>query len=874
MSTQPQTQNRATLLPSVLPVQAGLLQRQCACGQHTNGGECEACRKQNESALRRAAVNPAPVNNVSPIVHDVLNSPGQPLDADIRSFMEPRFGQDFSGVRVHTDAKAAESAQAVNALAYTVGKNVVFGAGQYAPETMTGKKLMAHELTHVVQQGQSLRSAHVAINEPGDEHEQEAEEVAAKVMTSEAETSKRLSRSFLTPPTATLLSRIGRVSSLMMQRQSVQMASGRFVGNIPGALNNLREEVLQAMDRLHLLWSITNDEYNLEYPVVSALPPGSSVPTGSIPHTIAALRRNEAPTMNPPVAQHFLNLTFSANVGRGQTNNRADIYALQDALHVDWHITNTDYSTERTAVNALATPTVPDGIIPKTIAGIAKLKASIVAGSFRRDLFLGTHAVTPTEHAQVEAILTPGATLAPGAPPVMGAPPPPPVVVPPAAMTGAGVGGPFETAMIASLKANVGRWASNFRTLKASSGQPAFPIPSASNIAVAAQQETERYFAPYIRVASRAPADIYHPGAYSLTAKLGDESARPLTGGNRAGWTGYWMTLRAGCPLPPCGQGVLDSYHVVPTRTPDSAEYTRVLNLFATDPANQTDIDDAIHSWPAEAGTGTVFIQPYVVSTPTELRRNRWDVFTTLIHEMMHILAHPNFERTALLIGGTARKYLTEGFAEVMRHELWDGRGQLKARLASPENAPLRQQVEGASYPYDPSVVKYHSDYAEYNEAKQIDAKVGHENAKAAYFLGHTELLGLGAGTQSVSPLAGVALYSGTESANADVIVAEPGDTYATIQSRTNAPAGGILDSGGVVLPVGAPIAAGTRLRVPGIRWVYAVQSDTLGSIARQHNVQLADLARANSLPPGTPETHTFAVGTRVLIPVHTPILP
>src|SRR5947209_15066228 len=79
------------------------------------------------------------------------NNSGQPLDAGTRAFMESRFGHDFSRVRVHTDSRAAESAQAINALAYTVGRNVVFGRGQYAPGTSEGSKLLAHELTHVVQ---------------------------------------------------------------------------------------------------------------------------------------------------------------------------------------------------------------------------------------------------------------------------------------------------------------------------------------------------------------------------------------------------------------------------------------------------------------------------------------------------------------------------------------------------------------------------------------------------------------------------------------------------------------------------------------------------------------------------------------------------
>jgi hypothetical protein len=86
------------------------------------------------------------------IVHDVVRTPGRPLDAQTRGFMEPRFGHDFSQVRVHSDASAAESARAVDALAYTFGKHVVFGAGRYVPATGEGRWLLAHELAHVVQQ--------------------------------------------------------------------------------------------------------------------------------------------------------------------------------------------------------------------------------------------------------------------------------------------------------------------------------------------------------------------------------------------------------------------------------------------------------------------------------------------------------------------------------------------------------------------------------------------------------------------------------------------------------------------------------------------------------------------------------------------------
>ncbi len=162
---------------------SSLLQRTCACGQYTiAGGECEACRKTREGTMQRAVVSSAPVNVVPPVVHSVLSSPGQPLDAGTRTFMEPRFGHDFSQVRVHTDERAVESTRAVNALAYTVGKDVVFGAGQHAPGTSEGRKLLAHELTHVVQQASNTFQGITKISQPGDVHEQEANRVAEQVV--------------------------------------------------------------------------------------------------------------------------------------------------------------------------------------------------------------------------------------------------------------------------------------------------------------------------------------------------------------------------------------------------------------------------------------------------------------------------------------------------------------------------------------------------------------------------------------------------------------------------------------------------------------------------------------------------------------------
>ena len=91
--------------------------------------------------------------DIPPVVHDVLSTPGQPLDPSARAYFEPRFGHDFAQVRVHRDAVAARSAEAIGAKAYTAGAHIVFGDGRYDTACASGQRLLAHELTHVVQQG-------------------------------------------------------------------------------------------------------------------------------------------------------------------------------------------------------------------------------------------------------------------------------------------------------------------------------------------------------------------------------------------------------------------------------------------------------------------------------------------------------------------------------------------------------------------------------------------------------------------------------------------------------------------------------------------------------------------------------------------------
>src|SRR5437763_12003279 len=125
--------------------------------------KCAVCEREekDEKRVQKQAAGPAEasIGEAPASVHAALRSPGQPLDAASRAYFEPRFGQEFGNVRVHTGMSAARSARDVSAHAYTVGQNIVFATGRFAPATQTGRRLIAHELTHVVQQDGSQNAS-------------------------------------------------------------------------------------------------------------------------------------------------------------------------------------------------------------------------------------------------------------------------------------------------------------------------------------------------------------------------------------------------------------------------------------------------------------------------------------------------------------------------------------------------------------------------------------------------------------------------------------------------------------------------------------------------------------------------------------------
>src|SRR5215831_13441765 len=147
-----------------------------------------------------ADVNPLAIGEV---VSGGVNSSSQSLDSETRAFMEMQFGFDFGDVRIHSNSLAAESSEAIDAHAYTLGQDIVFGEGEYSPNSSDGRKLLAHELTHVVQQASATGpcAGELSISEPTDEAEMAAEIAAEQVAGSRPTTRETSSHESVNPGT-------------------------------------------------------------------------------------------------------------------------------------------------------------------------------------------------------------------------------------------------------------------------------------------------------------------------------------------------------------------------------------------------------------------------------------------------------------------------------------------------------------------------------------------------------------------------------------------------------------------------------------------------------------------------------------------------
>jgi hypothetical protein len=486
-----------------------------------------------------------------------------------------------------------------------------------------------------------------------------------------------------------------RQSAIRIQRQHVQVASGRSVGDLEGATSNLREDVLAVMDRLHVLWSLTNDEYAAEYPKVVGASVAGKLKPASIPNTIAGLKKNAEGHLHNAPAKAVFGISIGAPVGKGQTNAKGDILAIQNALQSKGLLGSPAFKTENDAVIA-GPETVAEQDIPQTIAAIGRLKMGALSAA--EALLGGATDLTADQAAAVEKALSPGVTKA-------------------APFKDNVKGITYEQDLVARLDSLRKRWYPQSKKLLAGKK---LPMAQFEDVGETAKQVTDSVFGRY------ATGPAFKTGTAASGANLIDQS---LETPNTADLV--WYLIHNQAELLP----VHKRHNAITDRPAEKSIINGIIASYSSQ--HQAELETIDRAWPATARQGVVRIQVFEAANPKANRRMLWKSFQMLIHEYLHTVTHPNYSRISDSMSGTKRGILIEGGTSLFTDEVWKA-----VAPKIPTDDRLRASVEGVVEPYDASVIPQISHYDQIKDAQAIGSSVGEDNFRAAYFLGKTEYLG------------------------------------------------------------------------------------------------------------------------------------
>jgi hypothetical protein len=773
-----------------------------------------------------------------------LRGGGEPLPASQRAFFEPRFGYDFSQVRVHTGAHAAESARAVKAMAYTVGQDLVFNQGQYAPESQDGKRLLAHELTHVVQQKNERGLQRFPVRPVDPIHDPLLDEFsrdtgiprdtatqhdpAYAAWLSVRSLDRLTVEELLATLTSleargqldTLITNSGVVSSPRYQRVMTAMQvvrQSRGVGANPQtALAMIAASGLPAAEQLAMV-------HYVRVPATHgadqrrAIAPGgaAALPNADLAREIGyeldpSSRPAPAPPVpaGPPGAPPPPPPPPPARIkwdGRTDAPDPAVAAAARATMQAELFTAYDAYLTEkrRQTLDILARPRVAF-TAPAAAVAAAPAPTGVV------DIANQARAVLETRYATTmdTAATTPAQLRARG--PLQGS-------------------GPGQNLFDSSSEADRITLTGDPNLARGiawwlfENDRPPVKAPAAPGMAPGVAGAAGRR-----RFATEILADHHYstqdPGATQYRWDVADAyvAASTLVPSNRRQLIDYRMTVSEADPT----------------------------------------------------GSGKGFTAQSAFNPGTDRNRaelvQRWTIFQTATHESLHLRTHPAF-----VAARQGRGTMMEGFVEMFTIATLNTDVLPRVRAGSVE--PLRRTVEGALSPATPDVtiITNRDTPAQYvghrAQAERIrdggtpaggaaHAGVGEAAVRAAFFQGHVEYLGLApAGSQLTTlPVAGVAAPARIPGgiAGLDDLAWRSGVPRATIE-RDNP---GITDA----LPAAAALA--------GCREHWVVAGETRAKIAAQNGVSEADLVRANPdipLDAATSAWPALAAGQKILIPAH-----
>jgi len=424
----------------------------------------------------------------------------------------------------------------------------------------------------------------------------------------------------------------------------------------------------------------------------------------------------------------------------------------------------------------------------------------------------------------------------------------------------------FVTAMTSAINA----WrTSTTSAFKALSGPNSFKLdmPQARKTGDAAQKVVTDKYGPYVKTASTGAgaSDAAKPGyKVSDPAVLHkqEDSIDPLPKADQTelvrGLVSYAMEQPDG------GKKVVTDHNVDLTRSPDKDDYNKFIADYAK--AHFAELKKIQEDWPGEEHPwdGTIYIQLRrekdaglsakesggdAKFADANLRLGYWSTFQTLIHEYLHAAAHGNWRNIENSAPASQTHIMVEGTCEYFTERAYK---DVEPKI--PGDDALREQVEGKKYPFTPEVLPPWGGYDSRKDVEAIVAAMGgnEQNLRDAYFLGHVELVGLGSWKKEMHGEAG------------NFTIAVDDTPIATVADLTFVSASDIQAANG--WPAGHDKLKKGTIKVPGVSYHYTVDGDKQSSIAEQHGVTAAGLAKAN---PGVPDWTKLTSGQRLLIPAH-----
>ena len=573
---------------------------------------------------------------------------GQPLSPLTRDFFEPRFGYDFSRVRVHNDREASYAARGIQARAYTLGSDIFFGAGQYSPATAAGKRLLAHELSHTIQQGSSTHrpSTSGSASKRGN--------IVAQMVTPLPRKAE-VQRAWFNVGPVTITVDFTGIASVTDANLITEVESRftAYTGAADASAIHSALSVLTAPQQRWVLYALDLLQDNTQTPLHNRL------------NRTTAVQRLIA---HAPSAQFN---SFTAAVGPAE----------REALRVSGWL---------------------------EVALAANLTAP-----------------TATDRARIRSILNP----------------------PMAGGAGAGLNiANFHARMVPATKhlikaVDPGNWSSTGTR----------QLPALQTIGNEILDEAKGFFSPYADT-SRTTVFGLNP-AYNIGANIYSVTAIPASSisadtqksylRNRARMVGR-NTDATNTAF--SDTHIFEDVNFDGNRAGDRVELEKLITKLLTDPAIVAAVNRLIQHTGRQSGTGAStrigLSTEYNAASQTRCQA-RWSAIDTLCHEVLHALAHPDFEVLASRPGVAEGYILREGFTEILGTHLFNQRIKQKAAT----DAAFKGRMEmGIAPPPCPTPADATIGYGAYGAgARQILnlASVDENKFRAAFFLGQVHLIGL-----------------------------------------------------------------------------------------------------------------------------------